>query len=456
MQRRLITGLLLLSLGGAAALGAPRDPATPHLTRAAATLPTIVLPATARQGATVVAQVDPKGATSCSFVARRGKYSAARRIAGGAPYALELRIAPRAARTAWRVTVRCDRTLGQWQRLKVTGRRKSSSRARGLVSLITVQRHATPTPGTTLGPDEQGFTPAANDTQEGLPSDEGQLGAGPYDNARIADLALSELGRDRTTGGPIDHGQCKQSVNDWVNGASGGTQRLGGNYHSNYASQGGQIVSRDAAVKGDVIQLHNPANERAYFSGMHTAVVVGHAAGSETFDVVDANWGLDGVVSRHAWNPYASGRKYGLAVTIWRMGSVAAPATSPPPAPAPTTPAATPPDRLCCDGVLRAAGTQHLRSPDQRYLFIMQGDGNLVLYGPSGRALWNSRTDGSGADRAVMQGDGNLVVYAGSRAVWNSRTDGRPNAFLAVQNDGNVVIYSNGKAVWATGTDGRT
>jgi hypothetical protein len=94
---------------------------------------------------------------------------------------------------------------------------------------------------------------------------------------------------------------------------------------------------------------------------------------------------------------------------------------------------------------------QKIVSPDGRFRFILQGDGNLVLYMGS-RALWNSNTVGSRTDRLVMQGDGNLVMYRGSTPVWYSRTDGRPGAYLAIQNDGNVVIYQGSAARWSTGT----
>ena len=174
-----------------------------------------------------------------------------------------------------------------------------------------------------------------------------QLGGGDYPNARIADIALSELGRNRYTPGPLDHGQCKQSVNDWVAAASGGTQRMGGNYYSNYARNGGTQISRDSAAKGDIIQLDNPNDIFNYYRGMHTAVVVSHNAGSNSFDVVDSNFKLDDVVRRHDWNPYAAAAKYGLRITIWRMGTVrgrpgagasAGPGTGPGPRAAPPPP----------------------------------------------------------------------------------------------------------------------
>jgi hypothetical protein len=60
----------------------------------------------------------------------------------------------------------------------------------------------------------------------------------------------------------------------------------------------------------------------------------------------------------------------------------------------------------------------------------MQGDGNLVLY--------RNRIVGC---RIIRE------------AVWSSGTCGHPGAYLVVQNDGNVVIYDPyGRALWNTGT----
>ena len=90
---------------------------------------------------------------------------------------------------------------------------------------------------------------------------------------------------------------------------------------------------------------------------------------------------------------------------------------------------------------------QSVWSSNGRYVLVMQSDGNLVEYGPSG-AMWASATQG--ANWAVMQGDGNLVVYRTSGgAVWNTGT-GFAGTSLAVQDDGNVVEYAPAYgAVWA-------
>lgn len=91
-----------------------------------------------------------------------------------------------------------------------------------------------------------------------------------------------------------------------------------------------------------------------------------------------------------------------------------------------------------------------LRSKNGRVKLVFQTDGNLVLYG-DGRPLW--WTGPSDATRAVMQTDGNFVLYAGSAPRWDSGTAGRPGSRLIVQDDGNVATYPpSGGASWESET----
>ena len=97
-----------------------------------------------------------------------------------------------------------------------------------------------------------------------------------------------------------------------------------------------------------------------------------------------------------------------------------------------------------------------MTSCDGRFLFVIQSDGNLVLYEGS-TALWSSVTAGDTGASVAMQTDGNLVIYApgctgANGSCWASNTGGDNGANLAVQNDGNVVIYFGSTAVWSTGT----
>ena len=96
-----------------------------------------------------------------------------------------------------------------------------------------------------------------------------------------------------------------------------------------------------------------------------------------------------------------------------------------------------------------------LWSCDGRFVLVMQGDGNLVLYTSDLEALWHSGTHGYSGAWAAMQDDGNLVVYTSSgSALWASHTQGHPGAVLWVQDDGNLVIYDGPTAIWHTGTHG--
>lgn len=103
---------------------------------------------------------------------------------------------------------------------------------------------------------------------------------------------------------------------------------------------------------------------------------------------------------------------------------------------------------LPAPGGSRLVVGQSLRSSSGQYKFIMQSDGNLVLYGPHG-ATWASHT-GQPGSFAILQSDGNLVVYGPNGAVWSSITGGYPGDSLVVQNDGNTVIYGAGRALWST------
>lgn len=87
-------------------------------------------------------------------------------------------------------------------------------------------------------------------------------------------------------------------------------------------------------------------------------------------------------------------------------------------------------------------------SPNGAYELVMQGDGNLVVYGPSG-ALWASNT-GTPGSWAVMQYDGNLVVYtSGGSPVFATGT-AWSGSQLVVQSDSNVVMYIGSTPLWAS------
>lgn len=115
-------------------------------------------------------------------------------------------------------------------------------------------------------------------------------------------------------------------------------------------------------------------------------------------------------------------------------------------------------ERECNCGVLRSGQILRVndsrKSCDGRFVFIMQGDGNVVLY-QGNTALFSTQTANTGATQAVMQADGNFVVRdANGQPKYDTGTSGS-GAFLAVQDDGNLVIYDGGGAVlFASGTSG--
>lgn len=148
---------------------------------------------------------------------------------------------------------------------------------------------------------------------------------------------------------------------------------------------------------------------------------------------------------------------------------------------------------------------EYVSSLNGRFRLVMQGDGNLVEYGPHG-VVWASGTDNHPGAWLAVQGDGNVVVYSsGGVALWSSGTAGTPGAalwlnedgtlvlrsasgvpvwdaagtiprlasvpslgtggsvaspgggaFVAMQTDGNLVVYVAGQAVWSSGTAGNT
>jgi hypothetical protein len=114
-----------------------------------------------------------------------------------------------------------------------------------------------------------------------------------------------------------------------------------------------------------------------------------------------------------------------------------------------------------------------LYSRASTFRLVMQGsDGNAVLEFaddlniPDGNIdrdhtayfpIWATGTNGQNADRFVMQGDGNLVVYTfDNQPIWASNTNGNEGARLLCQTDGNLVIYnSENNPIWASGTNAR-
>ncbi|BFI20437.1 hypothetical protein MPTK1_7g13110 [Marchantia polymorpha subsp. ruderalis] len=105
---------------------------------------------------------------------------------------------------------------------------------------------------------------------------------------------------------------------------------------------------------------------------------------------------------------------------------------------------------------MRLSSGQFVMSKNQVYKFIMEADGNLVLYQTGVGPLWASHTVGSASDGYLeLQSDGNAVVYGGGVARWTSGTLGRNDGAhrIDVEEDGNTVMYNEAnEAIWATNT----
>ena len=120
--------------------------------------------------------------------------------------------------------------------------------------------------------------------------------SGNYDNASIADKALSYVGQwggnaCKDSQKPGDSGgQCKAFVNCIVWMASGGSQNVGGGYFQPYLNAGGsEITSVESLVKGDIVQVGE---------GVHTFIIVGRVSGN-LFTVVDSNRNYDEMVTSY-------------------------------------------------------------------------------------------------------------------------------------------------------------
>ncbi|GAA4681077.1 GH25 family lysozyme [Frondihabitans cladoniiphilus] len=94
-------------------------------------------------------------------------------------------------------------------------------------------------------------------------------------------------------------------------------------------------------------------------------------------------------------------------------------------------------------------------SPNGQYMLLMQGDGNLVVYG-NGRALWWSGTSGNGGAFLLLQGDGNVVIYnANSQAIWSTGTmnsGALPTLYL--QSSGDFALSTSYGVPWRTNAPG--
>lgn len=96
---------------------------------------------------------------------------------------------------------------------------------------------------------------------------------------------------------------------------------------------------------------------------------------------------------------------------------------------------------------------EKLVSSDDRFTFIHQEDGNVVIYGKGLGPIWASGTHGKPTTLLQMQEDGNLVLYSNSTPLWATDTHGSGSTFAVMQLDGNFCLYTpSGKPTWSSQT----
>jgi hypothetical protein len=207
-------------------------------------------------------------------------------------------------------------------------------------------------------------------------------------------------------------------------------------------------VGVPSSTSGLRVRVRDACGWEYYYGHMDQAVVsVGQAVSAGQ---LIGYMGRTGAASTHLHFNISPDGRYSSDINPFNLLKLTSGTScAPPPPPPPPPPAGC--GRLVPNQQLVA--NQSVTSCDGRFTFIMQGDGNLVLYQAGRGAIWASGTNGSGANVAIMQGDGNLVLYRpGGVAVWHTHTNGFSNAWLAVQNDGNVVIYQGTSPKWASDT----
>jgi len=132
----------------------------------------------------------------------------------------------------------------------------------------------------------------------------------------------------------------------------------------------------------------------------------------------------------------------------------------------PATPADSPPppfplDRIASGGRLFPGDI--LQSPNGRYRFCCQHDGNCVVYyveAESQRPLWQTETSDSTCS-VILTSEGRVIVLGSSGdELWHSESEsveeGLGTYHLQMQDDGNLVVYrhqgSSYQPIWATRT----
>ena len=144
-----------------------------------------------------------------------------------------------------------------------------------------------------------------------------------FDQARAADVGVSENGTSRPTGWD-QPGECIKSVQRWITGAGG--RMAGGGAYSAYVNSPADLIATGSAavaaqaVKGDVIQYTYNPNRNTYANGVHTVMVVANN-GNGTLRIVQSNApaGSGRVSVVDGWRPAPPAN---FTAYLWRFGQV--------------------------------------------------------------------------------------------------------------------------------------
>ncbi len=253
------------------------------------------------------------------------------------------------------------------------------------------------------------------------------------------------------------------SLPNWIAGVGDSKSAAANCYSAAFTPHSSVTVAQYQATLQDTLQDYDLSCHR--LSTTPTPTVSGTLAVNQTLTVHPGSWGPGTVALHVQWTRDGTSISGAIGATYKTVAAdaghqvravVTGSETGYTPRAMTSAAAniAVPVSKLTQPHTLSAGQT--LLAPNGRYRLTQQSDGNLVLYKDTGKAIWATRTRGTG-NRTTMQADGNLVTYTSTHhAVWASRTSGKHATYVTMQADGNLVIYTSaGKAVWASHTNGK-
>jgi hypothetical protein len=255
---------------------------------------------------------------------------------------------------------------------------------------------------------------------------------GSFRNALIAEYALQH---NNGYGG-----QCIVFARDMVRAASGGsviipgTMARNGGYYQSYIAAGATRESVTTAAEGDIIQLYNPMDQKHYYRGMHTAIVLENKGGG-TFKVIDSNFVRKYMVGVHLWNVPVAAARYHLMYAVWRFGSADEIPTKTPTPARPATPT-TPPPAPAAAPPPQAATTPTVRGTVQ----VASGQTLHIRSGPgTGFPVIGSLANGTTIAITCQTLGGSVVGMWGPTTLWDHLDSG------GYASDGFIYTGTNGQ-----------